>query len=129
MKELNEYTKKEFMEMENFYEEGTTFSSVVIVPVNDIHDSGYRCMKFILVNHGTIVGAVSGWSDVLHLNGIGGYGIDYKTTIKTQKTNRVAWSIDCLKKSRCLRLFADKQLILPYTPVSSAEVFAIAKGY
>lgn len=105
-KPLTEYTKKEFLEMKNFGPEGL-FTSIVIVPTNDKHDSGYRCMKFILIGNDGIVGVVSGWSDVVHINGIGGYGKDYKSSLYSGMTKRVGWSIDCLTKSRCLRLFSN----------------------
>jgi len=101
-KPLTEYTKKEFLDMKNFGPEGL-FTSIVIVPTNDKHDSGYRCMKFILIGKDGIVGVVSGWSDVVHINGIGGYGKD----VRVEMVKPIGWSIDCLTKSRCLRLFAN----------------------
>lgn len=47
--------------------------SIVILPTDDMHDSGYRCMDFVAVNrdHKPIC-RLSGCSDVLHLDGIGG---------------------------------------------------------
>lgn len=91
MKGLNEYSLKEFQEMENFHE-NSLFDQVIIVPMNRIHDSGYRCMKFILADHGDIVGVVSGWSDVVAPNGF---------------YNATHLSMDCLKKSRCVRIMLD----------------------
>ena len=73
-KKLNEYTLEEFREMELFGED-SLFNNVVIVPMDELHDSGYRGMKFILCEHGDIVGAVGGWSDVVHPNGIGNHGL------------------------------------------------------
>lgn len=104
-KEFGTYTKKEFLEMEN-YKPTRTFNEIIIVPTNEIHDSGWRCMKFILAHNGEIVGVVSGWSDVVHINGIGGYGKDIVGALNSQMTKRVGWAIDCLPKSRCIRLFA-----------------------
>ena len=98
-KNLNEYTIEEFREMELFGED-CLFNNVVIVPMNELHDSGYRCMKFILAYHGEIVGAVGGWSDVVRPNGFGNRGLvpDYS------KTPNISLSIDCLGKSGCVRL-------------------------
>lgn len=90
MKGLNEYSIKEFRDMENFHE-NSLFDQVIIVPMNRIHDSGYRCMKFILADHGDIVGVVGGWSDVVHPNGF----------CKVPDTHL---SMDCLKKSKCIRI-------------------------
>lgn len=96
---VNHYTKKELAAIENFMPQ-EIFNAVVIVPTGKNHDSGFGAMKFILCRNFKIVGCVSGWSDVLHINGIGGYG---KEDLNMQK--RVAWCIDCLPKSKCVRLF------------------------
>lgn len=100
MKDLREYTLEEFQNMENFGEDNL-FTDVIIVPMNELHDSGYRCMKFILVYQGKIVGVVSGWSDVVHPNGIGNYG---KFINRTDLVPKMYLSIDCLPKSGCVRL-------------------------
>ena len=102
MKDLKEYTLEEFQNMENFGED-SLFTDVVIVPMNELHDSGYRCMKFILVYQGKIVGAVSGWSDVVFPNGIGNYG-KFMNSFKTDLVPNMYLSIDCLPKSGCIRL-------------------------
>lgn len=98
-KNLNEYTIEEFREMELFGED-CLFNNVVIVPMNELHDSGYRCMKFILCHGRNIVGAVSGWSDVIHPNGIGNYGLSHDWCT----TPNIGLSIDCLAESGCVRL-------------------------
>lgn len=49
---------------------GKPFSQVIIIPTDDIHDSGFRCMKYILLkweNGLNVVGVVGGYSDVIHL--------------------------------------------------------------
>ena len=104
---------------------------IVIVPLDEIHDSGYRCMKFILIGKGgVILGAVGGCSDVIHINGIGGYG-DYQTcqeSIKTGKIDVAAWSIDCLPESGCLRLFnCHGSMKLDDFIGSDFEVYAVKK--
>ena len=98
-KNLNEYTLEEFREMELFGRD-CFFDSVVIVPVEELHDSGYRCMKFILCHHDDIVGVVGGWSDVVHPNGIGNHGLSYDWSA----TPNIGLHIDCLKGSGCVRL-------------------------
>lgn len=114
---MNEYidlelaTRKDLLAIKNDLPDDK-FNGIVIVPTNKKHPSGWRSMKYILVNVTTIVGALGGGSDVLHINGIGGYGLNFDEAIKTQKVERVAWKIDCLNKSGCLRLFADHWLTL-----------------
>ena len=104
-KDIMKMTKSELVEMELFEPEGT-FDSVVIVPMKENHDSDFSCMKFILLKQFEIVGAVSGHSDVVHLNGIGGYGNWHKKVPDYSKPPKgYAWSIDCLPKSKCVRFF------------------------
>lgn len=99
----------ELQQLENF-NSNKTFTDIIFVPMNKLHDSGFRCMKFVLVKKGKIVGVVSGWSDVAHINGIGGYGKD-GTWLNSQMVKRVAWNIDCLPISGCIRLFADSECV------------------
>ena len=101
-KSLNEYTVEEFREMKLFGED-CLFNNVVIVPMNELHDSGYRCMKFILVHNGDIVGVIGGWCDVVHPNGIGNHGLSHDWRV----TPNIALSIDCLAESGCVRLMMD----------------------
>lgn len=103
-KSLNEYTIEEFREMELFGRD-CLFNNVVIVPMDELHESGYRCMKFILCRNGEIVGAVGGWSDVVHPNGIGNHGLSYDFNITTAPY--IGLSIDCLAGSGCVRLMMD----------------------
>ncbi|MBO6254180.1 MAG: DNA cytosine methyltransferase [Bacteroidaceae bacterium] len=74
MKDLNDITLKEFQDMECFGQT-ETFNNVIIVPTDNIHDSGYRCMKFVLVRGREIVGCVGGYSDVVRPNGTGNMGL------------------------------------------------------
>ena len=103
MKFLKEYTLEEFQNMENFGIQNL-FDSVIIVPMNELHESGYRCMKFILCDSNNIVGVVSGWSDVVHPNGIGNYGRKFMNSSETDLVPNMHLSIDCLSKSGCVRL-------------------------
>lgn len=108
-KDINEYTREEFLEIENFGDPNAEFNAIIIVPTGKLHDSGFQTMKFILMNDREIVMACSGWSDVIHINGIGGYGRygtkEYGEAMCEQRVRRVGWSIDCLAKSGCTRLF------------------------
>lgn len=89
-----------------------TFTGFIIVPTGELHDSGFGCMKFVLTHHNDIVGAVGGWCDVVHLNGIGGYGLGWQTSLTDRKVPVIDWSIDLLPKSGCLRVFSSHRLAL-----------------
>lgn len=103
-KDIMVMTKEQLQELENFKPEGT-FNAVVIVPMEKNHDSDFSCMKFILLKGYEIVGVVSGWSDVVNINGIGGYG-EHLNLNKQRKG--YDWCIDCLPVSKCVRLFIDE---------------------
>jgi len=103
MKNINDYTLQEFRDMENFGE-NSVFNSVIIVPMEELHDSGYRCMKFILLEKGEIVGVVGGWCDVVHPNGIGNYGRSFKSLNGKLEPIPAYISMDCLANSGCVRL-------------------------
>lgn len=105
-------TREEFENLDYFAPTGE-FNGIVIIPTNEMHESGYMCMKFALMDHLEVVGCVGGGSDVIHLNGIGGYGKyeNFKEVLKTGLTKRVDWSIDCLPNG-LIRLFCSKKLEL-----------------
>lgn len=58
-KTINEMPKKYFQELEIKYDK-KGFTSFIICPMKEIHASGYRCMKFILLRGRKMVGTVSG---------------------------------------------------------------------
>lgn len=106
---MNINSKREEFENLDYFEPTDEFNGVVIIPTNELHDSGFGCMKFALINHGEVVGCVGGGSDVIHLNGIGGYGKDFNKTLKIGMVKRIDWSIDCLSNG-LIRLFCSYKL-------------------
>ena len=128
-KGYNDYTLGELRSLDYFLDVGEVFDSVIIVPMDYLHDSGYRCMKFILCNDhkGEIVGVVGGGSDVIHLDGIGGYGLDFDRGLNTGMCPCVGWKLDCLACG-CLRLFPSSNLRMTLRDgiiCSSFEVYSI----
>lgn len=105
-KNIKDFTYKEFLKMK-YFQNKNEFTSFVIVPTKEIHYSGYRCMKFILIDEEKIVGVVGGYSDVIHFNGIGGKG---KFLEDAPNPKGYAYKIDCLPKSGCLRVFIGKKV-------------------
>ena len=122
-KTISEMSKKEFQELEIEYDK-QGFTSFIICPMKEIHDSGYRCMKFILLRKGKIVGTVSGWSDVIHFNGIGGQG---KNNAYEKFPRQSAYKIDCLRKSGLVRVIADYLLEVD-EPILSDFIFYLKEG-
>ena len=128
MKDLNDWTKKEFEALNQFTygQEIPEFTSLIILPTKYIHDSGYKCMAFIPIDRNNVpLGKISGGSDVIHLDGIGGMGyrwIDrgYKDIVKVK-----GWSMDCLIKSGLVRIMCGGYKLISSKPISSFEIFAV----
>ena len=115
-------TKEEFENLD-YYEPTDEFNGVVIIPTNELHDSGFGCMKFALTNGVEVVGCVGGGSDVIHLNGIGGYGNkDYDKALKTNMVKRIDWSIDCLSNG-LIRLFCSYKLDIDKMILSDFDLY------
>jgi hypothetical protein len=104
--------------------------AIVILPgggdESDLHNSGYRCMDFVAANHeDEPICRLSGCSDVVHIEGIGGFGKDWLKrhgTVPRSVTPR-DWSIDCLPTSGCLRLFTHGHITVG-PALSSFEVYS-----
>lgn len=133
--DVNYMTVEDFMKVPYWGEvldrddlRGFEFDSLVVIPTKDIHESGFRCMEFVAIDkNGEPICRLSGISDVLNLDGIGGYGKwnPYTELHSPRKIDPKSWSIDCLKTSGFLRIFARDGLFLddPW-PLSSFELYA-----
>ena len=95
------------------WREEIEFDSMVILPgkAKDLHDSGYRCMDFVAVKNNEPLCLLAGGSDVIHIDGIGGYGKDWfkKYGCVPSQISIFGWSIDCLPKSGLLRIWPPSQ--------------------
>ena len=99
-------TLEELQNVPFYFEPGMVFDRLIIVPQQEIHDSGYAMMSYILTRKAEIVGKIGTSSDVLHLDGIGGYGEWDPSKGAPPRTAPIrAWSIDCLPGSKCVSLF------------------------
>jgi hypothetical protein len=129
-KSLGKWSRKEFdaLPVRKWSEDIGEFDSLVILPMRRMHESGFRCMDFVAVIKETPLCRLSGCSDVIHIDGIGGYG--YKWIEKGEGVPNskkiMDWSIDCLPKSGLLRLFSRRKLRASEA-LSSFEIFAIEK--
>jgi hypothetical protein len=128
MENINDMTRKQFERVpyrDTLRDDIGLVDSLIILPSVDVHDSGYRCMAFIAVRDGKPLCRISGCSDAIHIDGIGGYG--YKWLEKYNKIPELVppsdWSIDCLPKSGLLRLFTRSKIRVGM-PLSSFEVYS-----
>lgn len=95
--------------------------SLVILPSRRKHESGYRCLDFVAVRDGVPICRLSGCSDVINLDGIGGYNPRYSRI----GTNAVpgAWAIDCLPNG-LLQIWNTHGPMVVGPALSTFEVFA-----
>lgn len=128
---VNDMTRKEFeaLPFRGKFDAPIFCDSIIILPgrSGDKHDSGYRCMDFVAVNGDEPICLLSGCSDVVHIEGIGGYGHNWFTTYKTvpDTVTPRAWSIDCLPKSGLLRIFCNNRKINVGAALSSFEITSV----
>ena len=98
------------------------FHALVIIPQDYAHDSGWMCMDFVAVDkEGEPICKLSGCSDVLNLDGIGGYG-DWRPGVLPHFIEPKGWSIDCLPCGY-LRLFS-RRTMTAGAALSSFEIYA-----
>ena len=96
--------------------------------IDGMHDSGFQLMDFVACRDNVAICRLSGCSDVLHLDGIGGYGKDWlkKYNCVPDMIEPVGWNIDCLPNSGLLRLFTHGKLTVGQA-LSSFEVYSQKK--
>ena len=116
----------EFIKLKPF-EPKEPFNGFIVIPQMDceLHDSGYRMLKIALTNHGRVVGCVEGCSDVIHLNGIGGYGKfgdKYQERVKTKLGPIIDWSID-VAPNGLVRVFCSYELEMSDLPLSDLPIY------
>lgn len=95
---IDEMTKEDFKNVPriDWNHEPIKFDSFVIIPTGEMHDSGFMCMEYCAAIEGEPIGIIGGVSDVANLDGIGGYGLNFKQSARTKVTEIKAWNIDCL---------------------------------
>lgn len=97
------------------------FDSLVIIPMDYGHD-GWMCMDFIAVDkEGEPICKLSGCSDILNLDGIGGRG-EWRCGDLPKLVEPKGWSIDCLPCGY-LRLFS-RSTLTAGPALSSFEIYA-----
>ena len=97
--------------------------------VEHLHDSGYRCMDFVACKDDEPICRLSGCSDVIHVDGIGGYGNEWLERYGTipETIPPSGWSIDCLPASGLLRMWPASRKMTCGPALSSFEIFALPR--
>jgi hypothetical protein len=95
---------------------------------NGMHESGYRCMSFVLIRGGEPICLSSGRSDVLCLDGIGGFGKNWldENGEVPKLIPPSGWTAECLPKSGFLHFWSNNKIINEYD-MSTFEVYATGK--
>ena len=99
------------------------FYSLVIIPERHLHESGFRAMSFVAVDkNGEPIVRMSGYSDILNIDGIGGYG-EYHGFLADSRPVQ-GWEIDCLKCGYT-RIYC-KGKLRAGADLSSFEIFCVS---
>lgn len=118
---VNEMTVDDFFDVPNREQPDIgEFDSLVIVPTEDMHESGYRCMAFVAVKRGEPVCRLGGGCDVLQIGGLGTHLLPKHT----RRGDLVSWSVDCLSASGLVHLFALDCTLTCGPDISSFDIYA-----
>ena len=106
MKKLHDCTLEDFQSMDNFgYDNpALTFNWFAIVPMPELHDSGFPYMKVIAADNNEIVGVFSGCADV----------ICFKQICNIMRYGPL---LDILPKSGCVHVFSHDVLFRLHDPL------------
>jgi len=131
---INEMTIEDFkaLRTREFDEDIGLFNSIILMPgsghKDELHDSGYRCMDFVAEKNNEPICLLSGCSDVVNIDGIG--GVNYRKIVYPDlkiDSEWKSWSIDCLAVSGLFRLFCGGHDLKCGIAISSFELLAIER--
>lgn len=128
MQDYIDWTREQFEALPHrgWQEDIGEIQAIVILPMAELHDSGFKCMDFIAIQKGVPTYRLAGGSDIIHFDGIGGYGQNWFKNNRAipQSVSPKDWNIDCLPVSGLLRIFGGKHLIVG-NALSSFELYNI----
>jgi hypothetical protein len=131
IRNIHDMTRSDFEQLphRDWDEDIGQFDCLIILPTKHKHDSEFACMDFVACDGDRPICRLSGCSDVVHINGIGGFGKDWTKKFGGVPTAipPVDWSIDCLFKSKLLRLFTHQYKLVVDPALSSFCVYAVPK--
>ena len=109
--------------------EGTIVDSILIIPTGELHESGFGIMHMFGIVDNDIKYFIDRGSDVIHLDGISGYGIyptDWKENLELQKSPNSRWRIDCLPCG-LLRIYCSGRIKIG-GGFSDFEIYGVKNG-
>lgn len=102
--------------------------SFLFLPHFGEHDSGYSFIRCVVTREGVPLCALTTHSDVLHVDGIGGYGPRDGRESLPDKLPICGWSIDCFPRSGAFRIWPNSSNRIEYgNALSSFEFYAVRK--
>lgn len=122
---VQQMKKKDFENIPNYTElinKPKTFTGLVIIPNRQLHDSGWATMQYVLCDDCKPICKIDNGSDVIHLDGIGGYGDWFGKGNVPSTISPKGWSIDCLPCGY-VRIFARDDLHIACSWGSDLEVY------
>jgi len=119
---IEKMTRKDFLALpkRKWNEDIGWFDSIIVLPMRHLHDSGYALMDFVACVEHHPVCRLSGCSDVLEL---GGTAFVFTGHSSFHNSN-IGFSIDCLPKSKLLRIFPRRGKMRCSAAFSTFEVYA-----
>ena len=135
MKDIADWTREEFEALpfrERWDSADAPWDQLVLLPGNDLHDSGWRNMDVVGVRNGVPICRLAGGSDVINFEGIGGRRLlrqlrELPRVGHVDPDHEPQWQIDCLPVSGLLRLWNDAGAVLVGHAISSLEIFGVPK--
>ena len=127
-KNANQMTRAEFeaLPWRKAWDKEVECRSLIILPSRGkLHDSGYRFIDVVAVGLDGPMCRVAGGSDVIHIDGIGGFGQWDPAKGVPRLIPPSGWAIDCLAKSGLLQLWPSSRLVIVGAALSSLEVYAV----
>ena len=128
-KDCSEWKRAEFEELpyREKWDEPVYCAALIILPMKQKHDSGFRVMDAVAVGDDGPICRVAGGSDVIHIDGIGGYGEWEPENGIPRSIAPKAWSIDCLPASGLLRIWPSNHgyRIKISAALSSLEIYGV----
>jgi len=127
---IHEMTREDFETLPHRrWDETTECHSLVILPTKDLHTSGCRCMDFAAVVGDEAKCLLSGCSDIICIDGIGGFGKDWVERYSDipEAVPPAGWTIDCLPKSGLLRIRPASGRMTCGPALSTFEIFSVRR--
>lgn len=115
-------TKEDFDTLPYCTDRKQLFDTIILIPTEKMHDSGYRCIKFVGTTREDVYVLGEG-SDILHIDGIGGRGDWQESDQLPELVKPRWWRIDMLPCGY-IRLFCGDKIKISDIALSDSEIWA-----